>query len=68
MTLNISQLCDRVTAAHFSNVEQINDSIIRFVKADRDRPFAVFYLDLAQNLPITHEILTKYQDSIIGSD
>jgi exonuclease SbcC len=67
MTLNISQLRDRVTAAHFSDVDQVDDSIIRFTRRAGELPFAVYYFDVAQDLPGTQEKLTKYQDRVIGS-
>ena len=66
MTLNISQLRDRVKAAHFSDVEQVDDSIIRFTRKAGKLPFAVYYFDVAQDLPETQETLTKYQDRVIG--
>jgi len=66
MTLNISQLRERVVA-RFSDVEQVDDSIIRFTRKAGELPFAVYYLDVAQDLPGTQEALTKYQDRVIGS-
>ena len=65
MTLNISQLRERV-AARFPDVEQVDDSIVRFTKKAGELPFAVYYLDVAQDLPRTQETLTKYQDRVIG--
>jgi DNA repair exonuclease SbcCD ATPase subunit len=66
MTLNISQLRERV-ARQFSDVEQVDDSIIRFTRKAGELPFAVCYLDVAQDIPRTQETLTKYQDRVIGS-
>ena len=65
MTLNIAQVRERV-AKRFSDFEQVDDSVIRFTKKDGDQPFAVCYLDVAQDLPGTPEMLTKYQDRVIG--
>lgn len=65
MTVNISQLRERV-ARQFPDVEQVDDSIIRFTRKAGELPFAVCYLDVAQDLPRTQESLTKYQDRIIG--
>ena len=65
MNISISQLRERV-AAQFTDVEQLGDSIIRFTRKMRGLPFAVYYLDVAQDLPITPETLTKYQDRVIG--
>ncbi len=65
MTLNITQLRERVSS-QFSNVEQVGDSVIRFTRKAGDLPFAVYYLDVAADLPGTQEKLTRYQDRIIG--
>jgi len=65
MTLNITQLRERV-AKRFSDFEQVDDTIIRFTRKAGERPFAVCYLDVAQDLPGTQETLTKYQDRVIG--
>ena len=65
MTLNITQVRERV-AKRFSDFEQVDDSVIRFTKRAGDQPFAVCYLDIAQDLPGTAEMLTKYQDRVIG--
>jgi len=65
MTLNIAQVRERV-AKRFSDFEQVDDSVIRFTKKAGDQPFAVCYLDVGQDLPGTPEMLTKYQDRVIG--
>src|ERR1700722_5120679 len=65
MSLSIEQLRERV-AARFSDLEQVNDSVIKFTKMADNRPFAVYYLDIGENLPGTQESLTSYQDRVIG--
>ncbi len=65
MSISISQLRDRV-AAQFKDVEQVDESIIRYTRKMGDLPFAVYYLDVAEDLPGTSETLTKYQDRVIG--
>jgi DNA repair protein SbcC/Rad50 len=68
MTINISQLRERLTAEPgFSAIEQVSDSIIRSIRKLDESPFAVCYFDIAQNLPETQEKLTKYQDRVIGT-
>ena len=62
----ISQLRKRV-AAQFKDVEQVDESIVRYTRKMGDLPFAVYYLDIAENFPETSEKLTKYQDRVIGS-
>lgn len=66
MTLDIAQLRERV-ATHFSDVEQLDESTLRYVRKAGDRPFAVYYLDITEDLPKTQDTLTKYQDQIIGA-
>jgi exonuclease SbcC len=66
LSISISQLRDRV-AAQFKDVEQVDESIIRYTRKLDDLPFAVYYLDVAEDLPETSEKLTQYQDRVIGS-
>lgn len=66
MTLNISQLQERLVGANFYDFRQVNDSIIRSTRKDNDKAFAVYYFDISQELPWTKEKLTKYQDQVIG--
>jgi len=66
MTLNVDEIRRRVSK-HFPQVEQIDSSIIRFVRTAGNSPFAVYYLDLTENLPETPENLTSYQDRVIGA-
>jgi len=63
--MNISQLKEHLSSK-FTNIEQIDDSIFRFMKNAGDSPFAVYYVDTTNNLPNTKESLKKYQDRIIG--
>ena len=65
MSLTASQLRERV-AARFPDVEQVDDAILRFTRKAGKLSFAVYYLDVAQDLPKTQEMLTKYQDRVIG--
>jgi energy-coupling factor transporter ATP-binding protein EcfA2 len=63
--MNVAQLRDRM-AHHFSDVEQVSDSIVRLTRKSEDRPFAVYYIDISAELPATPDALTQYQDRIIG--
>ncbi len=65
MTLSITQLRDQM-ARRYSDVEQIDDSVIRFTRKSRDRPFAIYYVDINPLLPETPQALTSYQDRVIG--
>jgi ABC-type lipoprotein export system ATPase subunit len=66
MSLSMSQIKERV-ASKFPDVEQISDSVLRFTKNLNESPYAVYYFDIAQDLPESQEELTKYQDTVIGS-
>ena len=65
MSLTVSGLRERLSA-QFADVQQVDDSVIRFTRKAGDLPFAVYYLDIAPDLPKTQEKLTKYQDRVIG--
>src|SRR5215470_4728912 len=65
MTLSINQLRERV-AQHFSDIQQVDESIIRCTRSLGEKDFAVYYLDIAQHLPESSESLTNYQDRVIG--
>lgn len=65
MSISISDLRKRV-AAQFSDLELVNDSVIRYTRKMHGSSFAVYYLDVAQYLPETTEQLTDYQDRVIG--
>jgi DNA repair exonuclease SbcCD ATPase subunit len=65
MTINIAELRQRVKSS-FSHVEQVGPSVLRFTRKTADLPFAVYYLDVGQELPDTKEALTTYQDRVIG--
>jgi len=65
MTVSVSELQERV-AAQFSDVQQVDESIIRFTKKSGEIPFAVCYVDITEELPRTIDTLSKYQDRVIG--
>ena len=53
-------------AAQFADMEQVEDSIIRFTKKVDQKPYAVYYLDFSKDLPATQEKLDKYLDRVVG--
>ena len=67
MMLNISELYKCIEAARFSDIMQVTDSVIRSTRKVGELPFAVYYFDLAQELPKTEGQLGEYQDRVIGS-
>ncbi|MBE0448703.1 MAG: AAA family ATPase [Actinobacteria bacterium] len=65
MNLDIDKIKEHMVA-RFPDMQQVEDSIIRFTKKAGERPYAVYYLDFTQDLPGIQEKLNKYQDRIIG--
>ncbi len=65
MSLNFNEWKERFST-RFPDMRQVEDSIIRFTKTADQKPYAVYYLDFAKDLPITQEKLDKYQDRVIG--
>lgn len=65
MTMDMGQLRERVER-QFPDAEQVGESVIRFTRSAAKRPFAVYYLDIADDLPSTIDDLTRYQDDVIG--
>lgn len=66
MNLNIPRLKELVST-NFSDVQQIDDSVIRITKKAGELPFAVYYFDVGEELPGTKKELIKYLDRVIGS-
>ncbi|MHA1236461.1 MAG: hypothetical protein ACTSQ9_02240 [Candidatus Hodarchaeales archaeon] len=66
MNLNIPRLKELVST-NFSDVQQIDDSVIRITKKVGELPFAVYYFDVGEELPGTKKELIKYLDRVIGS-
>ena len=65
MTLAMAELRQRLLP-RFPDVEQLDETVVRFTRKAGDRPFAVYYLDIAANLPATRDALAHYQDRVIG--
>jgi exonuclease SbcC len=65
MSLNFNEMKERFSA-QFADMQQVEDSIIRFTKKADQKPYAVYYLDFTEDLPETQEKLNKYQDRVIG--
>jgi len=65
MTLTVEQLRSRL-APQFPDIEQVDESVIRFTRRANDRDFAVCYVDVSDDLPTSPQLLDNYQDKIIG--
>ena len=67
MTPSIERVTNLV-AKKFPDVERLDDeSVIRFTKGSDGVDFAVYYLNVGDDLPSNHEDLTRYQDRVVGS-
>ncbi|MBC8553520.1 MAG: AAA family ATPase, partial [Candidatus Brocadiales bacterium] len=65
MSLNIIQVKERFIA-QYPDMQQVDDTIIRFTKRVDQIPYAIYYLDFSEDIPKTEEKLSKYQDRVIG--
>ncbi|MEO5379072.1 MAG: hypothetical protein H7832_15025 [Magnetococcus sp. DMHC-6] len=65
MNADISKIRERLSDT-FTDLVQINNSIIRCVKKKNEIPYAIYYFDCFGNLPETQDELNKYQDENIG--
>ncbi|MHB8103511.1 MAG: hypothetical protein ACYDEF_15410 [Methanosarcina sp.] len=65
MSLNIGQIKERVSDYYF-DIQQVDDTIIRFIKTDENKPYAVSYIDVVKYLPKTQDEINEYQDRVIG--
>ncbi|MDD5135687.1 MAG: hypothetical protein PHP01_09815, partial [Phycisphaerae bacterium] len=65
MNATFSQIKDRIFEK-YPDSEQIGESIVRFTRKYNDRQFAAYYVDVTNQLPSTQELLTSYQDRVIG--
>lgn len=66
MTLSVSKIREQI-ASWYSDCEEVDNTVIRFTRKTGGIPFAVCYLDVTDNLPTTQELLTRYQDRVVGS-
>ena len=65
MTLSIDVLRNRLQP-RFPDLEQVGDSVVRFTRKAKERPFAVCYVDVSIELPESREALDAYQDKVVG--
>jgi DNA repair exonuclease SbcCD ATPase subunit len=63
--MNVTQLRERI-AKEFPDAAQVSDSVVRFIRSAGSRPYAVCFVDVAEDLPRTHDALIRYQDQLIG--
>ena len=65
MTLSVQLLQERLST-RFPEIEQIDDTVVRFVRSAQNRPFAVCYIDVSSHLPQTTGELDEFQDRVIA--
>lgn len=66
MTLSLSQLREQI-AVPPADIALVGNSVVRFVRRAREKPFAVYYFDISYKLPSTDTMLAKYQERILGN-
>jgi DNA repair exonuclease SbcCD ATPase subunit len=66
MMQTIAQLRERL-GTRFDSAEQVDKTILRFVRKANGQAFALYYVDVGSTLPRTSEELAAYQDRVIGA-
>ena len=65
MSLNLAQLSSKVRPL-YPDVESVNDTVLRYTRKAEQSEFAVYYLDVGDELPQTTEKLHDYLNSVVG--
>ncbi len=55
-----------VLSTQLEDVQQVDDYVLRGIKRYRDRPYAVFYVDISGNVEERAEKLAQFQDRVLG--
>jgi recombinational DNA repair ATPase RecF len=65
MTLTLKRLREKVEPI-YAEVQQISDTVLRCIRKAEQSPFAVYYLDVGDDLPQTHDKLNDYLNRVVG--
>lgn len=65
MSLALGQLRAKVESL-YPEVQQVGDTVLRYTRTDEQSAFAVYYLDVGDDLPQTPEKLHEYLDRVVG--
>ena len=65
MSLTLKQLREKVEPV-YPEVQQINDTVLRYVRKTEQSPIAVYYLDVGEDLPQTPNSLNDYLNKVVG--
>lgn len=65
MSIAIDQLRTKVEQI-YPDVQQISDTVLRCIRKADESPFAVYYLDVGDDLPQTTDNLNDYLNRIVG--
>jgi DNA repair protein SbcC/Rad50 len=65
MTVSIEHLCNKLSP-RFPDLEQVDDSVVRFERKAGVRPFAVCYVDVSAHIPDSTAALNAYQDRVVA--
>lgn len=67
MSINIEQVQVRV-AKFYPQVERVDENVLCFYKQHgHGAPFAIYYLDVADNLPDTDEAVRQHIERVVGA-
>ncbi len=66
MTVSLERIRHKLSP-RFPDLEQIDDSVLRFERKSHDKSFAVCYVDASPQIPNTAASLNDYQERIVGS-
>jgi exonuclease SbcC len=65
MMISVQELRNRVVS-RYPQAEIVGETTVRYVREAEDRPFAIYYLDVTQNIPQDERGLASYLDAIVG--
>lgn len=65
MTLTLDQLTEKVKPL-YPEVQQIGDTVLRCIRKTEQSPFAVYYLDVGNDIPQTPDSLSEYLNHVVG--
>lgn len=65
MTVSLEGIRQKITP-RFPQVEQVDESVLRFERASRGSAYAVCYVDVSKKIPESAESLNRYQERVVA--
>lgn len=59
---------ESILHSKLTNVERIDENVYRGTRNYREKPYAVFYVDVSGDIEMRAKSLTEYQDRLLGRD